>query len=93
VKAIPSKRVLRSPDLKILKILESLKALSAEKAPPPSLPALYANVSTKLIMTISASKMLNLSEAKPETPSPVTLITTSTVKITVKKVLPTSNTL
>lgn len=76
------RRILKlSQDLMILKILSSLKALSTER-PPPS-PGM--DISTKLMITIKQSKMLNPSEKYFFNPNPIILRIISRAKMYVKK--------
>lgn len=81
VKAIESIRILRFSALKILKTLSNRKALRALRLPLPD----PTKISTRLMMTIKVSKMLNFSLRNIRGPRPTILRNNSKVKIDVNK--------
>lgn len=82
VEVMLSSNTQRSPSLKSLKRRKSLKARSAPIDDPPFSP--FSNtISTKLRMTISASKRLNRSRTKVLTPMAMILKNSSKAKVTV----------
>ena len=82
---VESRILKESQDLMILKILNNLNALSTERLELELSPSEAMMSSTKLIMTMKASKTLNPSLTYWPHPKPNNLRTISIAKMTVKK--------